>query len=265
MSKKQSFVLYHDLNTVLDKLTNDEAGMLFKMILKFVNDEQYNSNNPLLEALFETIKLSLVRNQVKYEEIVKKRSEAGKKSAEVRSNTGVTNSTHVNFVEQDLTHVNTGVTNSTDSVPVPVPVPVSDSVINLSVNINNECIDFIIKKELANLIAEEANNQGIGTDENQGRKLLYFFIERKRVHKGCKNTSQAIKLQINKLSKSLEFAEFDYILDKSIQGNSNGECYQNILNIDKPIYSSYSSKNSDYDDDDPYMNAPDAPMKVIGI
>lgn len=75
---KKSFVLYSDQKGIFDKLTDDQAGRLIKHIYSYVNDE-YPEGDFVTELAFESIKSQLKRDLKKYDEIKKKRSEAGKK------------------------------------------------------------------------------------------------------------------------------------------------------------------------------------------
>lgn len=83
-TNKNSFLLYTDVHHTVKKLTDVQAGVLFKHILSYVNDENPSLNDILLEIAFEPIKQSLKRDLCKYEVIRTKRSEAGKASANKR-------------------------------------------------------------------------------------------------------------------------------------------------------------------------------------
>lgn len=80
---KKSIVLYTDLITTFDKLTDDEAGRLIKHLFRYVNDLKPESDR-MTEILFEPIKQQLKRDLEKWEGIKDKRSEAGKAGANKR-------------------------------------------------------------------------------------------------------------------------------------------------------------------------------------
>lgn len=109
---KKGFILYADNQTLVNKLPDELAGRLFKHIFAYVNDENPKINDLLLDIAFEPIKMQLKRDLKKYEQTKEKRSEAGKKSAEVKKQNS-TKSTSVKSVEQTSTK-------STDSVTVNV-------------------------------------------------------------------------------------------------------------------------------------------------
>lgn len=100
---KKSFLLYSDIQHVVTKLTDVEAGQLFKHLLAYVNDEYPTPPSYLIEIAFEPIKQSLKRDLVKYSGIKENRSLAGKISAEKRKQIA-TNSTSVESVEQTSTN-----------------------------------------------------------------------------------------------------------------------------------------------------------------
>lgn len=81
---KKSFILYCDILNVVDKLTDEQAGRLFKHILGYVNDQNPELDDILLEIAFEPIKQALKRDLVKYEDKKLKRSESGKAGANKR-------------------------------------------------------------------------------------------------------------------------------------------------------------------------------------
>ena len=124
---KKSFVLYSDSKSIIDLLTNEQAGLLLKTLFAYVNDENPKIDNSIA-LVFEMIKLQLKRDLKKWEQTKEVRSAAGKASAEAKrlaklKEQNSTNSTNVDFVQQTST-------NSTVSVSVndSVSVSVNDSV-----------------------------------------------------------------------------------------------------------------------------------------
>jgi hypothetical protein len=120
---KTSFVLYSDSKSIIDLLSNEQAGLLLKTLFAYVNDE-----NPIVDdsikLVFEMIKLQLKRDLKKWECTKESRSLAGKASAEARrllkeSKQNSTNLTNVDFVQQTST-------NPTVSVSVNDSVNVND-------------------------------------------------------------------------------------------------------------------------------------------
>jgi hypothetical protein len=66
---KQSFLLYTDIVHTVHGLTDEEAGLLFKHILDYVNDKSPQASSRIVAIAFEPIKQSLKRDLEKYERI----------------------------------------------------------------------------------------------------------------------------------------------------------------------------------------------------
>ena len=78
MKNKKGFILYADINTTVNKLSDEYAGKLFKHILSYVNDEEPTTNDMLLEIAFEPIKQQLKRDLDRWQNTKTKRAEAGR-------------------------------------------------------------------------------------------------------------------------------------------------------------------------------------------
>ncbi len=85
---KKGFLLYCDLIHTIEQLPNENAGELFKHILRYVNDLNPETDDLVTRISFEPIKQQLKRDLVKYRETSGERSEAGRlggiKSGETR-------------------------------------------------------------------------------------------------------------------------------------------------------------------------------------
>lgn len=77
MEEKKGFLLYCDVIHTVGKLSDEQAGVLFKHILLYVNDEHPECKDFITELAFEPIKQSLKRDLVKWDTKKQKRSEAG--------------------------------------------------------------------------------------------------------------------------------------------------------------------------------------------
>jgi len=130
MKDKKSFVLYSDLIHTVNQLPEDKAGLLFKHILSYVNDENPQTDDIIVKIAFEPIKQQLKRDLLKYEKKREQYSEAGKKSAEARAVKKKQEEKEAknksNERQRTLTNVESRSTNST----VSVNVNVNDNVIN---------------------------------------------------------------------------------------------------------------------------------------
>ena len=82
---KKSFIAYSDWNGMFEVLPDEIAGKLIKHIFAYVNDKNPETNDYIINALFEQIKATLKRDLIKWDTQRSQRSEAGKKSAELRA------------------------------------------------------------------------------------------------------------------------------------------------------------------------------------
>lgn len=119
---KKSFIAYCDWKTTFEALPDDKAGQLIKHIFSYVSDENPETNDVLINAVFANIKETLKRDLKKWEKQHNQRIDAGKKSAEIRKKNATT-------VERPL---NDRSVSSTDSVSGNVTVNVKDNVININ-------------------------------------------------------------------------------------------------------------------------------------
>lgn len=100
---KKSFIAYSDWHGMFKALPDDIAGKLIKHIFSYVNDENPLSEDFIINALFEQIKSTLKRDLVKWDKERSQRSEAGKKSAELRATKSNERSTVVNEIQRNPT------------------------------------------------------------------------------------------------------------------------------------------------------------------
>lgn len=95
---RDSFVLYTAIAEIVERLSDIQKGQLFQAILDFERDKEINISDHIVEIAFIPIKQSLIANNEKWERTIKARSEAGKRSAEIRKQK-TTNLTNVDFVQ----------------------------------------------------------------------------------------------------------------------------------------------------------------------
>ena len=95
-AEKESFILYTEQKEVIDNLTDEDAGKLFKGIFDYAlgNEPQFNN---LLKLVFIPIRQQLERNAKKYAEIKEKRRIAGAKGGKQK----VANQANANFAKQN--------------------------------------------------------------------------------------------------------------------------------------------------------------------
>lgn len=81
---KKGFLLYADQKAIFEQLTNEKAGELIKFIFSYVNDENPQTEDMLINVAFTPIKQQLKRDLQKFEETKHSRSIAGKAGANKR-------------------------------------------------------------------------------------------------------------------------------------------------------------------------------------
>jgi hypothetical protein len=141
---KKSFILYSDAIHTVEKLSDTDAGQLLKHLLRYVNDQNPTTENPLVEIAFEPIKQQLKRDLVKFEDVKVKRSEAGKAGATKRW--------------QDIANANKGIqtiakiaVNDNDNVNV-ISKDIYRSFAHLSISVDE--VDKLLEKYSINQIDE---------------------------------------------------------------------------------------------------------------
>lgn len=161
---KKGFVLYADNKSMIDMLSDEQAGKLMKIIFQYVNDENPVIEDALLKIAFEPIKLQLKRDLKKYEKTKEIKSIGGRMGNLKRWN----NDLYVKVVAKSMTLkeaeevVNTrklSHTDSKDSLPIAkITDKVKDNVsVNVTGNVKesvtgNDIIDKSIKKEENNFM-----------------------------------------------------------------------------------------------------------------
>ena len=174
---KTSFVLYSDSKSIIDLMTNEQAGLLLKTLFAYVNDENPVIDNSIA-IVFEMIKLQLKRDLKKWEQTKEGRSVAGKASAEAKrlaklNQQNSTNSTNVDFVQQTST-------NSTVSVSVNDSVNVN--VINKDSKANLEIRTLAFKETLIPFKQKYSIDMlkdffGYWTEPNKSNTKLKFELQ----------------------------------------------------------------------------------------
>lgn len=131
---KNSFILYSDLLAVIDKLPDEKAGQVFKHILKYVNDLNPQTDDLIINLVFEPIKQGLKRDLKKWEDEKNKRSVAGKKGMLKRW--GSEN-------QKDITNDNTVITSITNDNNVINDITKITDNVNVNVNVNDNVNDNV--------------------------------------------------------------------------------------------------------------------------
>lgn len=148
---KKSFVLYCDLIHTIDKLPDEVAGKLFKLILDYVNDKNPQVEDVLLSVAFEPIKRQLKRDLKDWERQKQKRSEAGRIGGKASANKRKQNKAIVDNRKQSLTTVDD------DQANQAVTVTVTDTV---NVNVNDTVTVTTKDAPTVEMVREYFNSRG---------------------------------------------------------------------------------------------------------
>lgn len=81
---KRSFIMYTDFREIVEALSDEQAGMLFKTILAYESGEEPEPEDAAVRIAFIAAKQKLDHDSEKWEETKRARSEAGKAGAEKR-------------------------------------------------------------------------------------------------------------------------------------------------------------------------------------
>ena len=79
---KDSFLLYTEWGEQINKLSDEQAGLLIKSIFAYKDGKEVPSLDPMTEMCFSVLKSTIDRDAEKYDEICEKRREAGKKGGQ---------------------------------------------------------------------------------------------------------------------------------------------------------------------------------------
>lgn len=190
---KKSFVLYADLIKSIEHLTNEEKGILFNHLLEYVNDKNPILEDRLILTAWKPIELQLKRDLIKFEEVKAKRSDAGKRSAELRAlkleEQTSTNPTSVESVEQTST-------NPTVNDTVNVNVNVNDTVNVNVIKENNKALPFKFFDSLIDLGAEKqlvSDWIAVRKSKRLSNTVTAFDNFKNEVSKSGKNINDVLK------------------------------------------------------------------------
>jgi hypothetical protein len=106
---KKGFILYADQKALFEQLPNDKAGELIKFIFAYVNDENPETEDLIINLAFTPIKQQLKRDLIKFEETKGKRSEAGKAGANKRWQNIANDSKRISDIAKIAVNVNDNV------------------------------------------------------------------------------------------------------------------------------------------------------------
>ncbi|MDV3508997.1 hypothetical protein CMU89_16905 [Elizabethkingia anophelis] len=172
---KKSFIGYCDWERTFDFLSDEEAGKLIKHFFAYINDKAPVLEDRLLQMAFEPIKLQLNRDLSKYEEVKRKRSEAGRqgglKSGESRGKQNEPIDLEASLIEPNEANASSVKQNEANEA-------VTDTVI---VTVNDTVTDILLEKETKEGEFEEYVQEDILETDKQPDEDLSKKVAQKKV------------------------------------------------------------------------------------
>lgn len=168
-TEKKSFVMYVDVLHTVKHLNDEQAGELFKHLLAYVNDEEPQTENPLIKIAFEPIKQSLKRDLKKWGIKQEQRVVAGRKGGLARAKNAK------KIQAKQATATNSKQTQANQAVSVSVSGSVSDSVSSNDDDVYKN-IDDLFKRYLSNdkLCKAVIDNNSIKDEQELSKRLKTF-------------------------------------------------------------------------------------------
>jgi hypothetical protein len=104
MIKRKSFLIHIDSLDVLDALTNEQAGELFKAMKSFQLGDEIELN-PLVKIAFSPFKNQFIRDDEKYKTTCERRADAGSKGGIAKASKAKQKVASASKCKQDLANV----------------------------------------------------------------------------------------------------------------------------------------------------------------
>lgn len=191
-TKRKSFIFNIEWQEVLLEYPAEVRLEVYDAIIEYVASGTLSELKPMARIAFSFIKKEIDYNEQRYQDVVNKRSEAGKRSAESRNNNKSTNSTNVNKCQQAST-------NATDNVN------------------DNDIVNDLKERELSNDSPPKKETSSFPQaepkffeDDKPSEKIDYDRIV-DLYHKACPSYPKLIKLSDKRKAKiRVRFEEMKY-------------------------------------------------------
>lgn len=184
---KNSFILFSDIIYPVEELTDEEAGKLFKHILRYVNDKDPECSDRVVNIAFQPIKTQLKAQLKRWNRTIEARSEAGKKSAEVRKQR-----------KQKKEHISTKSTSVEKKEQTSTNSTVNDTVIvNVNDNVNNK--ENIMLSKLT--FSDNVLNSSV---YNRNAFLFWKLFKNNLLESGIRSTKNLDKAILSDWSKTIQ-------------------------------------------------------------
>lgn len=219
--EKKSFILYNDQRKIVDKLSNEQAGVLLKLIYSYADGEQKDIDDLTIDVVFTGIQSTMDRDREKWELIKEKRSEAGKKGGRPKKDEKETlnnKAKKANALSEKQTKAKKAV-----SVSVNGNVNVNDNVIQKEKYKKESDLDF--NDERIEKINKELNDtHKLNTLKllSNNRQINEYFLKWLIYRKVNINKIAIVKLHLNTFRNRLKQYSADSIIDSIDKTFMNG-------------------------------------------
>lgn len=173
---KKSFILYCDYIHTFNQLPDDVAGKLIKHLFEYVNDENPETDELIIKAVFEPIKQQLKRDLKKYEGIQDRNRANGSKGGRPKK-------------PKENPKNPVGLSGNPKNPKKPDTVTVTDTV---TVN-DNEVDIYLLEEKVSKVIDRfketnyEAKERSFKTDKDNLVIRLEEFLEENKLNNEFKN------------------------------------------------------------------------------
>lgn len=229
-----SFVLYCDWEDIIEDLTDEEVGQLFKAIFAYVNREDviHFDGRSGVGVAFKTIRKQIDVNRRKYEQIVEKRRNAANKrwknkGDDVRSNANNANAffamhnDNVNDNDNDNVNVNVNGNERNENVNDNVSPSADDfSAVELSDDQLNSLVSFS-SRPLVDFYISKARDWQI--KHKRKYKDVYKTIKGWLESDKAKNPASSDKQQSYDISKIEDISSSFMDRNRQLLGGDNSE------------------------------------------
>jgi hypothetical protein len=178
---KKNVIVYTDWISTFELLSDDEAGKLIKHFFRYVNDQDPQPPDRLIEILFEPIKTTLKRDLNKWEVRAERARENGLRGGRPKTENNPEEPTRL-FLDEKK----------------PVSVSVSDSVsVSVSVKENNSLTTILTDSSIVQKFDFKKSLLSLNVPEN----IVNDWIK-VRKNKKATNTETAFKKIVNEIAKA---------------------------------------------------------------
>lgn len=209
---KNSLILYHDYAEKFKSLSDEQFGKLIRCMIAYDASGEISAlDDALVEMAFNVVRLDLERNGMKYEEIIEKRREAGRKGGIAKASKSQHMLANAKFAKQNLANVADNVNDN----------------VNVNVNVNDNVKDI---------------SKDIHTDKDIKEKVYSSNIPKRKVYYPNDEKLNEVFLDFIDMRKKIKRPMSDHAIElaqKKLKELSNGDNEMAIKILDQSIFHSW--------------------------